>query len=126
MAAAGVAWDKAEFDVATRSSRWRNRQNTQAHEFGHMLGLGDEYVGTGAAQAAGKATSHHALTVTAFGQKYADKTAKRVPDSASIMNGGRDLRPLHYVTFWDGLAQLTQTAAAPNPKFGQADWKIQA
>ena len=31
---------------------------------------------------------------------------------------------LHYVTFWDGLCQMTTAAALPNPKFGQADWKF--
>jgi hypothetical protein len=62
--------------------------------------------------------------MSAFGKQYADVQATRTPDSASLMNGGNDIRPHHYVTFWDGLAQLTSGAATPAPPFGQADWKF--
>ncbi len=88
-----------------------------------MFGLDDEYVyGT---HAVGDQTDHYALTMQAFGKNYADVQAKMVADSASLMNGGNDIRPHHYVTFWDGLSQMTQTAAVPVPPFGQADWKFE-
>lgn len=87
-----------------------------------MLGIGDEYVTAGAK--VGDATSHYALTMQAFGKQYADVQAKKVADSNSLMNGGNDIRPHHYVTLWDGLSQLTTAAAVPKVPFTQADWKF--
>ena len=121
-AAAAPAWDKVEIASVLFDPAWQNRQATTPHEFGHMLGLGDEY--SSAAAPVGTPSSHHALTVSAFGQQYADASAKRVVDGSSLMHSGTELRPHHYVTFWDGLAQLTQAAAQPTVKFGQADWKF--
>lgn len=121
-AAVAPAWDKAEIAAALPAG-WKNVQTTLEHEAGHMLGLGDEY--TSGAAPAGTPTSHYALTMQAFGKQYADVQAKRVVDSASLMNGGNDIRPHHYVTLWDGLAQLTSAAAVPKAPFTQADWKFQ-
>jgi outer membrane protein OmpA-like peptidoglycan-associated protein len=114
------AWRKATI-VPKLPAGWQNMQATSAHEFGHMVGLGDEYGGGGGAVA-----THHALTQKALGKKYSDQVAKRGDtDYASIMEGGDDVRIQHYVTFWDALAQTTtQKAAEPNPKFGHADWKF--
>jgi outer membrane protein OmpA-like peptidoglycan-associated protein len=120
-AAATAAWDKVMVTVALPAG-WRNVQTTLEHEAGHMFGVGDEYVTGGAS--AGDPTSHYVLTMQAFGKDYADVQAKKVADSASLMNGGNDIRPHHYVTFWDGLAQLTQAAAAPKIPFTQGDWKF--
>jgi hypothetical protein len=41
------------------------------------------------------------------------------------MDGGKDLRIYHYVTFWDALCNTTaEKAAVPAQKFGHADWKF--
>lgn len=37
-------WRKVEIASATPPG-WQNMQDTTAHEFGHMIGLGDEYMG---------------------------------------------------------------------------------
>lgn len=111
-------WRKVEITNATPAG-WTNMQDTTAHEFGHMIGLGDEYAG-----AAPKST-HYDLVAKAFGKDYAEQVAKRGDaDHASIMDGGNDVRIQHYVTFWSALVETTMKAALPDPKFGYDDWKF--
>lgn len=118
-AAATPAWDKVEIASALPPG-WQNIRSTFAHEFGHMLGIGDEYA-TGT-KPAGTPTTHYNLTKKAFGQAYADAQAKRIGFGTSVMAHGHDVRPHHYVTFWDGLAQMTSAAAFPKRPFAHADW----
>lgn len=118
-ATASPDWRKVTIDP-TVPVGWKNQQATMQHEFGHMIGLGDEYAG-------GTPTStHYNLTKKAFGQDYADQVAKRGDtDYASIMEGGDDVRIQHYVTFWAALADTTlQKAPVPTPKFGYNDWRF--
>ena len=64
-------------------------------------------------------------TKAAFGDDVADQTQLAGIDSASIMDGGDDVRIYHYVTLWDVLQQVTtQKAVLPTPVFGEADWKF--
>ncbi|MBK9050190.1 MAG: OmpA family protein [Chloroflexi bacterium] len=114
-------WRKVEITSDTPPG-WQNMQDTTAHEFGHMIGLGDEYMGDDPTQTL---ATHHALVAKAFGKDYADQVAKRGDtDYASVMEGGDDVRIQHYVTFWSALAEATQKAALPDPKFGYDDWKF--
>lgn len=102
---------------------WRNVQDITAHEFGHMLGLDDEYATS--ATPAGKGIETYGRVEKMFGTPYADLTAKAGVDSASLMDGGSDVRVQHSVTLWDVLNDITtKKAAVPNPKFGEADWKV--
>lgn len=93
------------------------------HEFGHMLGLGDEYpyaVGDKKAP-----SDHHALVQEHFGKDYADQVAQQADDpSANIMFYGNDVRVQDYVTFWSALGDATSSAAVPAPPFTRTDWKI--
>jgi outer membrane protein OmpA-like peptidoglycan-associated protein len=98
-----------------------------AHEFGHMLGVDDEY--PNARGGVGTATTHDASVRTAFGgtlgTNMGDTFGKVVANSEGIMSAaGADVRPTHYVTLWEGLAAAAATAAVPAPAFGQADWKF--
>ena len=105
--------------IKASKAGWQNRQATAVHEFGHMLGLGDEYGGAAAT------STHYTLTLNAFGKQYADQVAKRGDtDYASIMEGGDDVRVQHYVTMWSALCDASALAAVPSTKFGQADWKF--
>ena len=114
-------WRKVEITSDTPPG-WQNMQDTTAHEFGHMIGLGDEYLGDDPTQTL---ATHHSLVAKAFGKDYADQVAKRGDtDYASVMEGGDDVRIQHYVTFWSALAEATQKAALPDPKFGYDDWKF--
>ena len=100
---------------------WKNKQDTQTHEFGHMLGMGDEY-----RSSTMKKSTHYDLVVKAFGKQYANQVAVRTaPDASSLMDGGSDVRVQHYVTLWSALCETTLTkAAVPDPKFGYGDWKL--
>jgi len=100
---------------------WRNKQDTQTHEFGHMLGLGDEYRSD-----TRKKATHYDLVVKAFGKQYAQQTSTRTaPDASSLMDGGSDVRVQHYVTLWSALCETTlKKAAVPDPKLGYDDWKL--
>lgn len=105
------------------SGSWRNLQDITAHEFGHMLGLDDEYAT--AATPAGAGIETYGRVKAMFGTQYADLSAKAGVDSASLMDGGTDVRVQHSVTLWDALNDLTsKKAAVPTPKFGEADWKV--
>lgn len=103
---------------------WKNVFKTAVHEFGHMVGLGDEYW-----QSAGKPTrpTHYGLVRKAFGRKYANQVVGKrgTPDSASVMHFGSDIRIYHYVTFWSALAETTlRKTPVPTPRFGYKDWKF--
>jgi outer membrane protein OmpA-like peptidoglycan-associated protein len=115
-----AAWRKVEI-TTTIPAGWQNMQDVTAHEFGHMIGLGDEYAAGGADPNA----THYALVEKAFGKEYAEQVAKRGDtDYASIMEGGSDVRIQHYVTMWSGLCETTMKAPLPDPKFGYDDWKF--
>lgn len=120
---------------ASRSWRWRkvsveakvppgftNMQDVTPHEFGHMLGLDDEYVYS----RAGRRIDHYGLVRKAFGRKFAELVGRQDDtDSASIMQGGNEVRIHHYVTIWDALVQTTRRKAnMVRPRFGYGDWKF--
>jgi hypothetical protein len=42
------------------------------------------------------------------------------------MDVGQDVRPQHYVTFWDAMVQASAKAPVPDKKFTHDDWKILA
>ena len=116
---ADVGWRKVEI-ASDIPVGWQNFQDVTAHEFGHMLGLDDEY-----AAGRGPLAEHHDLVAKAFGKEYADQVAKAGDtDYGSVMEGGSDVRIQHYVTFWQGLVESTLKGAVPDPKFGWDDWKF--
>lgn len=105
------------------SSRYINFTDVSAHEFGHMIGLPDEYP-EGARKIGDKLRTYDRL-VKAFGQDYADMVGKVTPSTASIMHGGDQVRVQHYIHFWDTLILVSNLhATAPATKFADADWKI--
>lgn len=72
-----------------------------AHEAGHMFGLDDEYVGSGA-YGPGKDTEH-----TEFAKKVGGFTGIQHARSDAIMSGGMKVMTHHYVTFLDALRLVT-------------------
>jgi hypothetical protein len=115
-----AADDRVEITASIRPG-YQNSYTFSEHEYGHMLGIDDEYPGS---HAVGANTDHYNLVKTSLGQDYADAFAKVTVDSEGLMQGGHDVRPQHYVTMWEALAAVTAAAAVPVPPFGQADWKF--
>lgn len=63
-------------------------QNVPGHEFGHMIGLPDEYLGTS-----------YIMGYEAFGEKGSDFALRASRDISSVMNVGISVRPRHYELF---------------------------
>lgn len=71
------------------------KQKGAVHEFGHMIGLGDEYKDSKAG------ISHAAMVQSALGKKITEG------DSDDIMSCGNSINKQHYVTFLDALNKVT-------------------
>lgn len=105
---------------ATRDAAWQRvdiivgsgeRQMTAAHEFGHMIGLGDEYAsptggfypGAGTSLPAGTPAGHDAMA-QAMGGGVRGAVAE---NSDNIMSVGNTVQPQHYATFHNALQTVT-------------------
>ena len=93
------------------------------HEFGHALGLGDEYANTPlfsstSGLAVGQAADHDPEV-----RAMQNDAGARLPGAIgevndNIMSGGNTIRPQHYATFHNALVQLTtEPAWALGPKY---------
>ena len=92
--------DSEDLTPATKAGG--NQQRGAVHEFGHMIGLGDEY--------AGKATPRHNASFEAAGG-----ATIATGDDDRIMSGGETVLQEHYITFLEGLR-----AATARPTWGYA------
>jgi hypothetical protein len=105
---------------ATEDAEWRRvdivvgsgeAQNTAAHEFGHMIGLGDEYSsprggfypGAGTPVNIGSPATHNAMA-QAMGGGVQGAVGE---NTDSIMSVGNTVRPQHYATFHHALEEVT-------------------
>jgi outer membrane protein OmpA-like peptidoglycan-associated protein len=84
-------------------------QNTAAHEFGHMIGFGDEYSEKGdkkfAKKVEGDRPSHYEDVKAIMGQAAADELSMN--QTASIMSEGNDIKKGHYAYFLKAIRDLT-------------------
>jgi outer membrane protein OmpA-like peptidoglycan-associated protein len=119
---------------ATESPDWRRvdivvaggqGQNTAAHEFGHMIGLGDEYATTPKHDSHGNPvtdpTGRHISRglITGTGGEVGDATTHNdlsqrmglggsvAENNDSMMSLGNTIRPQHYATFMQALRNVT-------------------
>jgi outer membrane protein OmpA-like peptidoglycan-associated protein len=129
-ATADGSWRKVDFAITVDKS-FSNVQDTTLHEFGHMLGLDDEYVTSRAIQLKHqRKLLQQMLGTSAYGKgqenKYANEVSKVDPlQSASVMYSGNEVRVYHYVTMWQALFNTAATAGSPpTPAFSRADWKV--
>lgn len=134
-ATADGSWRKVDFVITTDKS-FSNVQDVDMHEFGHMLGLDDEYY-RGAGDTRSNTTQHKMkvmqkmLGSEAYGKgqedKYADEVTKiyATEASAGIMHAGNEVRVYNYVTFWQALSDTAAKGASqPADAFTWKDWKI--
>jgi len=85
-------------------------QNVAAHEFGHLIGFGDEYVeeaptGGSLPKFAGDRPSHYGGVEAAMGTETANELL--IQDSGSIMSQGNEVRRGHYVYFLQAISRVT-------------------
>jgi hypothetical protein len=84
------------------------------HEFGHAIGLPDEYIN--------RTTGALGTKQTAFAN-LAQAAGVAPPDrwgdtTASQMSAGVDVMPRHYLTIWEALGHMTQ------PDITRSEWSI--
>jgi hypothetical protein len=89
-------WRRVDIQVGNGEA-----QTTSIHEFGHLLGLGDEYpLGT---SAIGDPADHDKLAKEMGG----GVTGALVENNDNIMSAGTVVRPQHYATFHMALETVT-------------------
>lgn len=113
---------------------FESSQRTVAHEFGHMIGLDDEYPtgdpatpgGPATARPVGARPDHSALAERLIpGQQPI-----RAHHDESILSNGEQVRPHHYVTFLEALGTVTGTTGswgvrpAPSRVNGPGDFPL--
>jgi hypothetical protein len=81
------------------------RQNTAAHEAGHMFGLGDEYEDKEVHRLTGDKPTHFGDVEAELGTDAANDLLSG--DSGSMMSVGSRVEPGHYVPFLKALEQVT-------------------
>jgi outer membrane protein OmpA-like peptidoglycan-associated protein len=101
-AAATPEWRRVDITI----NDFEADQTTVAHEFGHMLGLGDQYpTADGGDRDVGTPVAHSALAEKLIpGQQPI--VARHSED---IMSNGEAVQPYHYVTFLEVLGKMTGT-----------------
>ncbi|MBN8441878.1 MAG: DUF4157 domain-containing protein [Thauera sp.] len=115
-AANDAANRKADISVdhAFETSYASNRFSAGEHEFGHMLGLPDEYQNNTTGVLGTQQTLYSALVTSAGARGPAAWGAS----TSSQMASGVDVLPRHYVTLWEALGRMTA------PDIAQAEWKL--
>ncbi|WP_421795231.1 eCIS core domain-containing protein [Haliscomenobacter sp.] len=83
------------------------RQNTAAHEAGHMFGLGDEYIeeGRGNHRFEGDKPSHYNMVRDNIGLDAAEEL--RVGNNESIMSHGMNVHRGHYILFMAAIRRVS-------------------
>jgi hypothetical protein len=111
----GIALDR-DFEDDMKNYEEAN-YNIFAHEYGHMLGLPDEYLNEEGSAA------HNPKVVMQQGLvDLASKARVNVPTfgkaTTSIMSYGQDVMACHFLTAWEAMVALTRNYV------GARDWKI--
>ena len=104
-------------------------QNTAAHEFGHMIGLGDEYVETvpeipgSRAKFFGDKPTHYDLVKLIIDDTAANELIIQNP-TTSIMSGGNDVKRGHYVIFVGAIDIMTRPEIQQATGKPDAKWNV--
>jgi len=105
-----------------------DQQNVAAHEFGHMIGLGDEYVEEqpeipgSTAKFFGDKPTHYDPVKDLIGQDAADEL--KITDSDNIMSRGNTVKRGHYVFFVAALDAMTRPEIKTATGKADAKWNV--
>ncbi|HXO76519.1 MAG TPA: hypothetical protein VN824_14800, partial [Puia sp.] len=105
-----------------------DKQNVAAHEFGHMIGLGDEYVDEkpdvpGArAKFFGDKPTHYDPVKDLVGQDAADEL--KIQNTDNIMSRGNTVQRGHYVFFVAALDAMTRPEIQAATGKPDAKWNV--
>jgi outer membrane protein OmpA-like peptidoglycan-associated protein len=103
-------------------------QNVAAHEFGHMIGLGDEYVENqpeipgSTAKFFGDKPSHFNAARDIVDEEAADETI--IQNSTSIMARGNDVNRAHYLFFAAAIDVMTRPQIEAATGIKDAKWMV--
>lgn len=101
-------------DSGFESTYTGNRFSPAAHEFGHAIGLPDEYSNHTTGQLGTKQQAFVTLAQQA-GVSPPDRWGDR---TSSVMATGMDVLPRHYLTIWEALGHMT------SPDITRNEWSI--
>lgn len=97
------------FPMTPFSKAKKREHNVAAHEFGHMIGLGDEYSEKGdkkyEKKVEGDRPSHYEDVKSIMGKDIADELSMN--QSSSMMSFGSDIKKGHYAYFLKAIRDLT-------------------
>ncbi|MGD9573091.1 MAG: OmpA family protein, partial [Thermoleophilia bacterium] len=124
------AWRMVKIEVGT----FESDQRTIVHEFGHMIGLDDEYPTADPANPGDPATERPVGTPTGHSALAERLIPGQQPILAhhdeSVLSNGEVARPHHYVTFLEALGTITGTTGtwgirpAPPKVIGPGDFPV--
>jgi outer membrane protein OmpA-like peptidoglycan-associated protein len=103
-------------DTAFESAYGGNVFSPAAHEFGHAIGLPDEYTNHLTGNLGQKQTDFIALA-NAAGVRPPDRWGQG-DRTTSVMSVGVDVLPRHYLTLWEALGEMT------HPDIERDEWSI--
>ena len=102
-----------DFPPSERTMQWPiPKFNMVLHEFGHMLGLSDEYA-IADEEGHGMEKKHRELLDRSGVDQHPVDAS-----TTSVMANGKDVLPAHYVTMWEAVTEMTAAFV------GASQWKL--
>lgn len=115
--------------ISNKDKKSKTKQNVAAHEFGHMIGLGDEYVETkpeipnSRIKYFGDDPTHFDTVKQIVDEDAANEL--RIQNSESIMSRGNEVKRGHYIMFVAALDIMTRPEIEKATGNKDAKWKVE-
>ena len=115
--------------ISRKDKKSKTKQNVAAHEFGHMIGLGDEYIDTkgeipnSRIKFFGDDPTHFDAVKQVVDEDAANEL--RIQNSESIMSRGNEVKRGHYVMFVAALDIMTRPEIEKATGNKDAKWSVE-